>query len=58
MKYKVMAKISDGADGIMYVEYSGIMHYVKSSATRELKKARIDEKDNPIVIDFFIEERD
>ena len=58
MKCKLMARISDGADGIMTVEYSGIMHYVKSSATRELKKAQIVEKNNPIIIDFFIEERD
>ena len=58
MKCKLMARISDGADGIMTVEYSGKMHYNKRSATIELKKAQIVEKNNPIIIDFFIEERD
>ena len=41
MKCKVMAHIDDGNGGVMAEEYSGILHYVKSSATREMQNIGI-----------------
>ena len=58
MKCMLMVRISDGADGMMTVEYSGILHYVKSAATREMQKAKKLTKNDPKIIYFFIEERD
>lgn len=54
MKCKVMATITAGIDDTMEVEYSGKLHYVKSSATRELKQARKATATDPKVIDLYI----
>lgn len=55
MKCKVMVHIDDGNGGVMAEEYSGIIHYVKSSATREMQKA-LKMHVNPRIIDFYIKE--
>ena len=56
MKCMVMVTIKAGYDDTMTGEYSGKLHYVKSSATRELKKAQKITASDPKVINLYIKE--